>query len=197
MNGIFKEISSNPQFTPNRSMDWFRKKIKEAGGLNLKPADKRLFTQNQEYVRNRIYPGSLYFYGYNPKYKNVLPYYDMFPLTFIIGATSTHFTGINFHYLPMHIRITLFDKLMKHQTTWHLDDKKRIKADWTLLSNAARYPEVGPAVKQYLISHVMTKFIRVPLDDMKIAMLLPVEKFIGATSLGVQRMSMKQVRRVR
>lgn len=191
---IFNEIRNDPKFNTKSSLDWYRRKINEFGGNKLQAADKKLFLENRDFIRNKIIPGCMYFYKYDPKYKNVLPFYDMFPLTFIVNATSTHFTGINFHYLPYNVRFVLYDKLVKNPITSQADVKK-IRANWELLSNASKYPEVQPAVKQYLISHVQSKFLYVPIEDMKTALMLPVEKFVGASSAKVQRNSMKQIKR--
>lgn len=191
---IFDEIRNDKNYSTTKSFSWFKNKVAELNGNKFLPGDKKLFTENKEFIKTRLYPGSCYFYSYDPKHKATLPYYDTFPLTFIINITGTHFTGINFHYLPQNIRFILYDKLLKNKTTWSQDDMKRIRADWELLSNVARFPEVQPAVKMYLNSHVTSKFIRVPIDDMKTALLLPVEKFKKATALQVQRQSLKMIK---
>jgi hypothetical protein len=48
---------------------------------------------------------------------------------------------------------------------------------WRLLSNASKFPEVRPAVRSYLSTHIQSKLIKVDIDEWKIALLLPVESF--------------------
>ena len=56
-------------------------------------------------------PGDMVMYTYNPKLKDVLPYYDAFPLTIVVGPAKDGFYGINLHYLPPKVRAIFLDKL--------------------------------------------------------------------------------------
>ena len=50
---------------------------------------------------NRYHIGRLNMFLYDPKYKDKLPYYDVFPLVLPIQRYSDGFLGINFHYLTL------------------------------------------------------------------------------------------------
>jgi hypothetical protein len=55
--------------------------------------------------------GKMYTFFYDPKHKETLPYYDLFPLIFVVGPAAGGFLGINLHYLPPVLRAKLMDSL--------------------------------------------------------------------------------------
>ena len=99
-----------------RSAQWFRDKIR---GLKGELRNKFSSTNAAKFYReaeDKINPnvmkrraslGDIYCYYYNPKYRNELPYYDMFPMIMLIGTDQDTFTGLNFHYLPPKFRAIL------------------------------------------------------------------------------------------
>ncbi|UTS51954.1 hypothetical protein [Synechococcus phage BUCT-ZZ01] len=178
---VFDEIRGNPNYSYLNSQRWFRNKVKE---LALRPNDPRLLQDKR--ATNAIEPGFLYMFAYDAKHKDTLPYWDAFPMTFIFGFTKTGFIGINFHYLPIAARFALFDRLaLNHLSNSKFDLSTKVNADWGTLKNFARFPQVKPAVKQYLISNVRSRFIKIPINDWKPALLLPVENFQGASKTTV------------
>jgi hypothetical protein len=59
------------------SSKWFEQKIKEMSQFRITPS--KLMGSSSNIVKN-ILPGKMYFYYYDPKHKETLPYYDRFPL---------------------------------------------------------------------------------------------------------------------
>jgi hypothetical protein len=59
--------------------------------------------------------------------------------------------------------------------------------NWQLLSNAAKFPEVRPAVKRYLYTHTRSKYLRIPVDDWKTALFLPNESFAKKSQAYIAR----------
>ena len=76
----------------NLSIEWYRKKMQEFG----KPNGNQLIQDGKR--------GSSPFYGllnmffYDPKLKEKLKYYDLFPLVLPLEKYRDGFLGINFHY---------------------------------------------------------------------------------------------------
>ena len=58
----------------NQAREWLRAKV-----TNLKPSRQALLADRQRLKNNAII-GRMYFYFYDPKTKDKLPYYDRFPL---------------------------------------------------------------------------------------------------------------------
>jgi len=187
---IFEEIKKNPKFRSERSADWFKTKIKELSPLA--PIDRsNLLAQTRNSMQsNRLLPGTLTFFAYDPKYKETLPDYDKFPLSFIVSIDKFGFTGLNFHYLTIPMRIKLYDAMyMIAKQSVNKSTQQVLVLNWKLLSNFARFPAAAPAVKKYLFGHVQSKFIKVPLDDWKTAILLENAEFKKMSARNVRTIS--------
>ena len=133
-------------------------------------------------VRNTAsaFIGKLFFFFYNPKTKDQLPYYDRFPLVLPIEMYNDGFLGLNFHYLPLGIRVKLMDALYDLETNSKMDSSTRIAASYSLLSGVARYEAFKPCLKRYLASHISSKIIEISAPDWETAIFLPVENFAKA-----------------
>lgn len=185
---VLEQIRANPKFDQRNSQAWFAQKIKELGSKT--PISRvTLLRTTQEIQTPRMMISTMCFFGYDPKHKDTLPHYDRFPLSFVFGLDNRGFTGINFHYLSIPMRIKLYDAMWKIAGSSH-NSAQQVKAlTWQLLGNVAKFPAAGPAVKRYLYGHVRTKFIKVDIQDWKTAIMLPVSQFTGATEASIQRLS--------
>ena len=131
-----------------KSVTWYRNKIKELGA---KVSSRRLI--NQGPLRRQPSVGKLNFFFYDPKLKNFLPYYDRFPLVLPIGSALGGFLGINFHYLPIALRVRLLEAL----------DNKNLSADD--YNSLKRINLIKPTIKHYLTNHVRSGFLRIEEED--------------------------------
>lgn len=191
---IFDQIRNDPKYTQARSIEWFRRKIDELGA-NTPTYRSDLFKSNKERQTGRMLPGAMYFFSYDPKHRETLPYYDKFPLILCFGLTEDGMMGINFHYLPYIIRVRLLDKLLLIANKYHDNQQRVLRFNWEFLSNAAKFPEIKPAVKRYLYSHVTTRFLKVDVQDWKTAVLLPTESFAKKSYAYVARASGQIIKR--
>lgn len=192
---IFDQIRNDPKFTTRRSVEWYKTKIALLGG-NIPDARSDLLKTTKEKQFNYVFPGTMYMFKYDPKHKETLPFYDKFPCSLVFGMTETGFHGINFHYLPYAIRGKLYDKLYVIAARYHTNQQQVRRLNWKLLSSVSKFPEVRPAVKQYLYSHVQSRFIRIDVDDWKTAMLLPVETFAKKSQSWVAQNSAMQIKKL-
>lgn len=154
-----------------RSIRWFRDQIRELGT----PTPRSLVTEGKVTARPNL--GRMNFFYYDPKYKNVLPYYDRFPLVMPIEVYREGFLGLNFHYLSIPMRLKLLNVITEYATDDNMDENTRIRLTWNRIK---RNPLVRPTVKRYLTNHVKTPFRRIDADEMMMAVLLPVQKFVKA-----------------
>lgn len=192
---ILDLVKNDPRYTSARSVDWFKKKISGLGG-NSPSAKTDLLRTTKDKQSNIVLPGTLVMFSYDPKHKDTLPFYDKFPCALVIGLTETGWTGINFHYLPYVVRGKLFDKLNLIASKYKNDRQQILRMNWKLLGNVAKFPEVRPAVKQYLYSHVRSRIIKIDVEDWKTSLFLPVESFAKKSLAWVTRDSMQQVRKL-
>ena len=176
-----------------KSNGWFEKEVASLTKQNLTP--NKVLGGNPDKLVNKILPGHLYLFGYDPKLKAELPYYDRFPLVFPYAKTPDGFMGLNMHYLPYGLRIQLLDALMTFKTNNRMDETTRLKYSWQLIDGISRYKAAQPCIKQYLGGHVRTQFRKIDSGDWATAMLLPVERFIGANKQEVWAESRKIIRK--
>jgi hypothetical protein len=126
---------------------------------------------------NRVQPGQMYLFIYDPKYKEKLPYYDAAPLVLPFRMLPDGFLGINIHYLPHIARFNLLGELSKLVINTSITDDTRIRLSWQILNSSSRFLGATSCVKHYLSAHVRSSFLRIGFNDWKTAAMLPVEKF--------------------
>jgi len=138
--------------------------------------------------------GKMYMYFYDPKTKKDLPYYDKFPLVFILEIYDDGFLGLNLHYLPPDLRLILFEKLITLMSSKQYNDQTRLRVSYKIIKNIARFKFAQPCIKRYLTTHIRSKIKNVPAEDWEIALFLPVETFRKQIKEVVWNDSRKKVR---
>jgi hypothetical protein len=129
----------------------------------------------------------------NPITKAKLPYYDQFPLILPFNFEGNLISALNFHYLHPVQRIILLEKLSRFKIG-DTDIQTRIRADWKILSNFARFREVRPAVKKYRTDVIKGRKLFIPPDDWTVAAILPTESFRGKSKQAVYLDSNRKMR---
>ena len=167
-----------------RSTDWFRDKIAEFG----KPGALDLIRDGKR-SRTPFY-GRLNMFFYDPKLKAKLPYYDRFPLVLPLERYSDGFLGINFHYLPIPLRIRLLDRLVDFSSNTKFDESTKLNVSYTGVKDIRL---VKPTLHRYLSGRVKTDFRRIDADEFTVATLLPVQRFSKASAAEVYRDSRKMI----
>lgn len=125
-----------------------------------------------------ITPGKLYFYVYDPKTKEKLPFYDSFPLVLPIDIYAGGFMGLNFHYISPKERIALMDKLYETATNKNFNENTRITVSYDILKNVSKFSTFKPCLKKYLNGHIRSDIIEISAEYWEVALMLPVEKFV-------------------
>ena len=167
-----------------RSTDWFKDKIAEFG----KPGALDLIRDGKR-SRTPFY-GRLNMFFYDPKLKAKLPYYDRFPLVLPLERYSDGFLGINFHYLPIPLRIRLLDRLVDFSSNTKFDESTKLNVSYTGVKDIRL---VKPTLHRYLSGRVKTDFRRIDADEFTVATLLPVQRFSKASAAEVYRDSRKML----
>ena len=122
--------------------------------------------------------GKMYLFHYDPKYKDTLPYYDMYPLVIPIEFYTNGFLGINLHYLPPAARASLMSKLKKVSSDDKYNDKTKLNISYEVLTLYARqFSGVDNCIKRYLFSHVRSPFHKVSAEDWDKTVMLPLQKW--------------------
>ena len=170
----------------NASRAWLRAKVND-----LKPTSSALM-KDRDRLKNTSMIGKMYFYFYDPKTKESMPYYDQFPLVIPIEKYNDGFLGLNLHYIHPKHRMILLDKLSDTMSNDTYDEKTKLKINYRYLAAASRIFEANPCIKRYLFTQIESRFLEITADEWDIAAMLPVESFVGATTSKVYADSRKK-----
>ena len=149
------------------STRWYRGKITSMGGSSMS-ATQHI---NQGNSTARPNYGMMNLFSYSPETAEKLDYYDMFPLSIPVAKHRDGFTGINFHYLPIPLRVKLLNTLVE---SFKDDGNNRLDMTWRNISGLR---SVRPIVRRYKARNVNSLFLKLTVEDMLIAVLLPVQQF--------------------
>ena len=157
------------------SINWYKKKVAD---LSNRISAARLMRDST--LKRAPSFNKLHFFRYDPKLKATLPYYDTFPLVMPIQSAAGGFLGINFHYLPIPLRMRLLETL----------DKRGFRGDYRKLKNIR---EVKPTIKHYLRRQFVSGFLELEEDDYAPAIFMPVAQFRKASASQVWRDSRRKI----
>ena len=111
-------------------------------------------------------PGQLYFFTYSAQTKQ--PYYDMYPLSYVIEYQKGGFLGCNIHYVPLTQR----------------DDLAT-----SLLNNSAQGAVAVPrrTLHKYVYTGVRGTPYRIPNTEWSYVAQLPTERFVDMRGIPIPR----------
>ena len=178
--GIFDEIREEAHGR-ELSLRWYRQKVQD---LLPKPQVRAMIREGVKTQKVTVRPnfGTMNLFYYRPKGAAKLPYYDVFPLVIPIGRRlNDGFVGLNFHYLSVPQRWLLLERLSMFQVPSELDafDTGEGAGDVMALfwSKIRRKRGVRPIVKRYLTKNIKSRFLKIELSEMLIALSIPMERF--------------------
>lgn len=174
------------------SQEWFTNRVRGIRRIN-----EVNFLKDPTFVnKQRFFPGYMYHFTYDPKFKETLPYYDTFPLILAVQPAPGGFYGLNLHYLNPVTRAMFLDKLTDIASKTKFDEKTRIKLNYDILNASRRFKEFEPCFKHYLTQHITSKLMMVPSSEWEIAIFLPTERFEGANKRTVWKESKQKISKI-
>ena len=149
-----------------KSLSWYMSQVKEESSRYKKDSkklirDEKKDTNDENVLRRYTVAGHLYMFEYKAK-SRWLPYYDKFPLVYVVKSNGGEFWGANLHYMSPKRRILAIKKLMQ-----------------------GRIDMPKACFHKYLGDHVNGFYLDLAAVEWDTAILLPVEDFVrnakGAT----------------
>ena len=172
------------------SRKWFRDEVRNNKNINR----RKLLKDPALEARNRARVGSMYMYFYDPKHRETLPYYDVFPLTIMVEPVPGGFYGLNLHYLPPALRAKLFDSIVELTNNKKYDESTRFKLTYNMLKSASKMRFFKPCFKHYLYSQIEGRVAMVEAPAWEMALFLPTEQFRKSSKTAVWKDSREKVR---
>jgi hypothetical protein len=163
-----------------KSMSWYMKNVSRLA-RGATSANSLMRKEEIGELTTKLDIGAMYLYFYDPKYKDVLPFYDTFPLVLPFEKAKGGFYGINLHYVPYLARAKILGTLLEYTTNEKLTSDTKIQMSWSLLKSLSNVSAIKPCIKRYLTAHVNSSFMKINPEDWKAAIFLPVEQFKKAT----------------
>ena len=163
-----------------QALTWFRQRVQ-----SMKLSSEGFYRQSELRKAKRYLEGRMYLFFYDAKTKDTLPYFDRMPLVFPFKKVAGGFYGLNLHYLPLTLRARLMDALYDTASNSRYDESTRLKINYKLLDNAAKYKGFKPCVKRYLTSQLRSRFMYIYPSEWDVALFLPTERFQGASKTQV------------
>ena len=174
------------------SLKWLCQKITELRNPALIPSAIK-----KEDVRNvkSVETGAMYFFYYEPKLKEELPYYDKFPLTLILEKYNDGFLAVNLHYLPFKWRVAFMSKLIPYGAARNNQEEvARLHVTYDILEATRTLKEFRPCLKRYLYDHMQSRILAVQPNEWDTALALPIQQFKKATAKEVWADSLNEIR---
>lgn len=148
-----------------KSLAWYRAAVKAQASSYKKNFNKYILDekgdknglakeQDSNELRKYAVMGHMYMFEYKAKMR-WLPYYDRFPLVYVIKSSKTEFWGANLHYLS---------------------PKKRLLATKKLMEGRIDIPK--KCFHKYLHAHVDGLYLDLALSEWDTAILLPTADFV-------------------
>ena len=180
---IATDFISSIKAKSKQAIDWFKSIVRKTQRAAFPASTGRaeLTGDRNIGVTGRPTVGQMYLFQYDAKWKDILPYWDVWPLIFPFDYAKDGFYGINLHYLSPNARATLMINLIKAQGgSGNMTENYKLKLSYNIITN---FPPAKPCIKRYLFSHVQGKgMYGIGGEDWSYAAALPLQKFRGATS---------------
>ena len=165
---LFERISAKTG-GEKKSLAWYRAAVKAEASSYKKNFNKYILNEKSDRVgavqeqdanelRRYTVQGHMYMFEYKAKMKH-LPYFDKFPLVYVLKSSRNEFWGLNLHYLK---------------------PKKRIQATKKLMQGRIDFPK--KCFHKYLQPHVEGLLLDLAASEWDTAILLPTEDFVKETN---------------
>lgn len=123
--------------------------------------------------------GNLYFFKYDPKWKEKLTIYDIYPMAFPIKMYGNGFLGLNMHYLPMGARRKFVQLVNDYRAA---SPDSRIDVTTELFNELTRtkriYDMVPQTVHRYLYVQMKSRAITILPEEYEKAVQLRIDEWV-------------------
>jgi hypothetical protein len=185
-----QKTASDLQTMSRDSLNWLAKRIGEM--RNPGSISAGITGEDFRHI-SKFRLGGLYFFCYDAKTKDKLPYWDKFPLVLALERYNDGFLGLNLHYLPLKYRVAFLDKLMDYAIQGDAGEILSMRVTYDILNASKRLKEFKPCVKRYLTGQIQSRMLAIQPNEWDIAAFLPVQNFVKAPAAKVWQESLEKI----
>lgn len=169
------------EWDPKKAREWFRNMAKSITRANSQSVIDEAGPFERVTKLSQHSPGRMYFFNYEAKWKDKLPYWDRYPLIFVLSVDNEKgsFLGCNLHYLGPWQRAKFMDALWTTANNDKLDKTTKLKISYDILKSASQFYLFKPCIKRYLWSHLRSPLISINAQYWDAILLLPTARFVG------------------
>ena len=158
--------------TGESAIEWYRKSVKK-----LENIDRSGIFRGKNKV-NKLLRGELYMFRYIAEGRKEMDYYDQYPLVISTEINSTHFRGLNLHYLPHRYRAVFFANLQTLVSNTRYDDNTRLRLRNKMVNGMQKLRFGKVCFRTYSFSQIRSKVIKIPSSEWFASLFLPTEGFV-------------------
>jgi hypothetical protein len=149
-------------------------KIKELTNGQSNAKVKDLLKEKKNLSKAEMQPGNLLFTAYDAKDKTFA--YDKTPLVLILRRNRTHTLGLNFHWIPLSMRINLIKYILKLNKK-NIEKNKPLDFNYKDLKPMLKSLGYAPCIRLYINKRFGPKGVVLPADRMVEIARLKTESF--------------------
>ena len=164
------------KYTSKELQEWL---LEKALAAKSEITARKMVLSMDQSSRSSTIIGKMYFFKYQPYYRDKLPKYDKFPMVIPIQRYSNGFLGLNLHYIGVGARAALIDELMAFNNNNKMDNTTRMMVNWDLIKGFSRIVTLAePCVHRYIFNQCRSRFIEIYPSEYDKAIQLPVADWV-------------------
>jgi len=183
-------MASN-RFKRNRKTNLFNHKIKELTPAQSFKQVKELLKERKRMTGHDLVPGNLIFTFYDAKDKSRT--YDRTPLILILRINNRHLLGLNFHWVPLSMRINLI-KMIISMNENNIKKNKPLQFNYEDLRPRLKSFGYAPVIRRYINSRISKTGVVIPPERLMEVARLKTETFTHGRYSASQLLAMARKR---
>jgi len=136
-------------------------KIKELTPTQSFQKVKELLKTKTKLTKKNFVPGSLLMYFYDAKDKDKI--YDRTPLVLILKNGTRHTLGLNFHWLPIKMRLKLIRAIFRLNKD-NIIKQKPLELKYLILKPMLKKLGYAPCIRLYINSRISSNIVTIPQE---------------------------------
>jgi hypothetical protein len=183
-----KPVAEEPKLTEGQVEKVVKDTFKEAMLEKVTPEAEReaaklfktlLQSNLNNFKAGDVTPGNMLFYRYDAKNKEQT--YDKTPLVLVLKRSRGYVLGLNLHWTPVPLRITLLKLILKFNKT-NIMKGYPIQFTYEMVKPFIMKMGLGPVIRLYIFNRISRRGLVVPVTMWLQAAKLRAESFSGGKS---------------